>query len=873
MRLPRWSRRRDRQPELDDEVDAHLRMAIEERTARGEDPAAAAMAARREFGNVGLVKETTRSMWVFAAAERAWRDLRYALRGLRRTPGFTVVTIASLTIGLGATATAFTWVDSFLFRPFPGVRQADRLVALHAIDSTGQEYNRISYPQYLAWRQATNTLAGLVVFNMGQMSLRFDGAAERAWVQHVSADYFEVLGIRAALGRTLLAEDERQAAPVAVISDRLWHHRFRGDSSIVGRAVTLNGQGVTIVGITPPAFRGTVMGTRMDAWVPVTTIATFFPGNTSLTAPGWLWLTAVGRLRPGATAEQAAAELATMAERSPKAPLRRSGTAAVRPISEEELGKLLHPLLFGLLGVAAAVLLIACTNAASLLIARGNTRAREIGVRLAIGASRGRLVTQLLIETAAIVVASGVAGLALAFAGRRVLGQLMPPLGVPVELEGQIGGRSVAFLFVLVLGATLLCGLLPALRTVNADILPRLREGLGATVGRSRLRSGLIIGQVATSVMVLFTAGLLVRSLGNARAIDPGFRDPRQLLLVSTDFTLANIDDRRGRTEIATLIDRVRVLPGVSDATYTTSVPMNLAGGQGEVGIRVPGYVPAAGESMVAGQAWVGPRYFTTLGAPPVAGRDIDASDREGGRPVAVVNETFVRRYLKGRDPIGLAVEAGGKSVTVVGVAKDTKMHLISEPPEPLLYLPHAQRFGSGVTLIVRTVGDPLAMIDPIRRTFASVDPDLPPLDPRTMHDNMASSFFVQSLGAQVLGALGVVTLLLATIGLYAVLSHTVSQRSREIGLRVALGAGTRQVVGMVMGQTGRLLGLGIVAGSAMGLGAGRLISGQLFGVQPTDPTAFVIVVAALAVAAALASLVPVRRATRIDPMDALRLE
>ncbi|MFN0180500.1 MAG: ADOP family duplicated permease [Gemmatimonadales bacterium] len=874
MKPLRWFWRR-REEELDEEIQTHLRMAVQERMARGEDPATAAREARREFGNVTRVRETTRAMWAFAAVEQGWRDLRYALRGFRRTPGFTVVTIASLAVGLGGTATAFTWVDSFLLRPFPGVRQADRLVAIHAIDSSGQEYNRVSYPQYLAWRQATNTLSGLVVFNMGQMSLRFEGAAERAWVQHVSADYFEVLGVGAALGRTLLPEDERQAALVAVISDGLWRHRFRADSLIVGRAITLNGQGVTIVGVTPPGFRGTMMGTRMDAWVPVTTIATFFPGNASLTTPGWFWLTAAGRLRVGATAEQAAAELATMAERSPGTPIRRSGTAAVRPISQEELGKLLHPLLFGLLGVAAAVLLVACTNAASLLIARGATRTREIGVRLAMGASRGRLVTQLLIETGAIAVAGGVGGLALALAGRRVLGQLMPPLGVPVELESQIGGRSVVFLFVLVLGATLMCGLLPALRTVRADILPGLREGLGATVRRSRLRSGLIVGQVATSVMVLFTAGLLVRSLSHARAMDPGFRDPRQLLLVSTDFTLANVDERQGRAELTTLIDRVRTLSGVSEATYTTSVPMNLAGGLGGIGIRIPGYQPAAGESMVAGQAWVGARYFSTLGSPMVAGRDFDGGDREGGRAVAVVNETFVRRYLRGREPIGLEIEAGGRQVTVIGVAKDTKAHLISEAPEPFLHFPHPQsrQFWSGVTLIVRTVGDPTAMIAAIRRAFASVDADLPPLDPRTMHDNMASSFFVQSIGAQVLGALGAVTLLLAAIGLYAVLGQTVSQRRREIGLRMALGAGIHRVIRMVVGDTYRLLALGMVVGSLMGLGAGRLISGQLFGVRPTDLVAFAMVVVTLTVAAAIASLVPVRRATRIDPMTALRLD
>lgn len=867
-----WFRNRER--DLDDEIQAHVRMAFAERLARGEDPKTAWVEVHREFGNATLIRETTRSMWPFSRFNRYWADVRYALRGLRRSPGFTVLAVMSLGLGLGATTTAFSWIDSFLLRPLPGVRDQRQLVAVHATDSAGQEYNRISYPQYLEWSRSSRNLSGLVVASMNQMSMRTGGAAERVWVQLVSGNFFQVLGVPPAVGRLLQPADERSSALVAVISDGLWRRRFSGDSAVIGRTLTINGRALAIIGVAPRGFHGTVMGVGLDAWVPVTTTPVFYPGNASLTTAGWLWLSGIGRLRPGSTAARASADFAALGSVGEPGAAGRGGKATIRSLAREELGRLLHPLLLTLFGIAFAILIVACTNAANLLLVRGANRSREIGIRQAVGASRRRVIGQLLIETTVIAGLGGIVGAAMVIASRRVLGYLMPPLGVPLDLESRLDVRVLVVLFALVLGTVMAVGLLPAFRSVDDQITPRLRGH--ARGGRSRLRAALMAAQMAVSFVVLIAAGLFVRSLASVPRMNLGFSDPEQLLLISTDFGLAGLDEERSGVATRALLDRATAIRGVVGVTATTTVPMNLAGGLGDVIVRVPGYDPAPGERMAVGQAAVGPGYFGIIGNPLVRGRDFGPGDRKGAAEVVVVSESFARRFFGHGDPIGRSIETGGRSATIVGVAGDTKWNLANEPDQPFVFFALAQHPWSGITLVVRTARtgpDPWTIAEPIRRAFAAVNPDLPPVDIRTMKDNMGSAFFVQAIGAKALGLLGGVALLLAAVGLFGTLSYSLLQRTKEIGLRIALGSGRGRAVEAGLKPVVGSVAVGGVVGAGLALGVGHLISGQLVGVQPTDAATYLGTALLLVGISAAASLVPVQRAASVEPMDVLRTD
>jgi predicted permease len=801
-----------------------------------------------------------------------FQDLRYTFRGFRRTPGIIAVIILSLGLGIGANATVYSWMEALLFHPLPTVPQADRLVKISAAGPDGGDWS-LSYPAYLDWREGTRSV-DLVVADITQLSLRTGNQAERVWGVYVSGNYFDVVGVSPALGRTLQTADESGAAPVMVISHALWERQFHGDSSIVGRHVVLNGQDLTVVGVAAEHFGGTEVGLNFDLWTPVT-LAPILAGSRVLADRGDRWLDIIGRLRDGVALSGAREDMnrvaASVFEAHPEDP---AGFANVEQFREEGIQSILLPVFSALLGVTILVLLIGCFNVANLMLARATARRKEISVRLAVGAGRSRIVRQLLTESMVLALLAGGAGIAIASWAHGLFLAMVPATPFPVTSELTLDYRTFIFAIGVSLVTALVFGLVPALRASRPDVLPALKdESQAAGSGRSRLRSALVVGQVALSIISLIAAGLFLRSLQKAQAVDPGFSHPEQLLLVDTDLNLAGYSDSAGRVLVRRLVDQARGIPGVTSASVATMVPLGF-GGTSSSEMAVQGYEPAADENMSIEVSRVSDGYFETMGIELVAGRGITAADRvEGGR-VAVVNQAFASRYLPGKNPIGGLINAGGDDwITIVGVARDGKYHLLNEDPLPLVYFPLEQSWRDAFTLHLRTRAEPGALVELVRRNFRAIDPDLPFLDPRTMSEHMGAALFANRLGGWLLAVFGLLALTLSTIGIYSVVAYSVSRRVREIGLRVALGAARRDVMELIVGHSMRLVILGLLIGGGFGVVVGQLLRSQLFGISPADPVTFGSIAALLFGVALLASWLPARRATRIDPLVALKSE
>jgi predicted permease len=765
-----------------------------------------------------------------------------------------------------------------VLNPTPLVRDADRLVAVNTArpDGTGIEADPFSYQTYLDWRAAARSFDGLIAHNLIRLNLRLGDEAQGrpVWGEIVSSNYFDVAGVPAALGRTLNSDDERGAARLAVLSDGLWRSRFAGDPSVVGRRVLLNGADVTVVGVAPRGFHGILASYDIALWVPVTLQPVLQNGNSRLVDRKNRFLQGTARLKPGVTLAQADAEMRTLAlnvsEAHGDAPIT---SAAVRLMRERFSGVGFYPLFSGLLGVTVLVFLIACANAANLMLARASSRQKEIAVRLALGASRWRVVRQLLTESAVLSLLGGVAGLLFAFWAKDFLLVFIPPTPLPYVLGVTMHWRVVAYAFLVTMAAVLLFGLTPALRASRQEPGEVLKsEGRGASSTHSSLRGALVVVQVAFSVVALVCAGLFLRSLQRAEKIEPGFADPSHLLLVGTDLNAAGLKPEEGKATADRLLERVRALPGVTAASYSTMVPLGF-GGHAYDETKVEGYVPAQDEDTSNESVIVGDGYFETMGIPVLQGRAITAEDRAASQRVAVINEIFARRYFPGQDPLGKRVDQGQGWATVVGVAKDGKYQRLDESPAPLVYYPLHQWYAPSFTLHMRTTGRPRQLIETLRGTFAATNTDLPFLDARTMTDHMGAATFRQFFGASMLSIFGSLALMLVALGLYGVLSYTVAQRTRELAIRMALGASARDVLRLVVRQGLMMTGVGLAVGTALALVVGRLLQSQLLGASDADPLTFVVIPAMLIAVSLLACLVPARRATKVDPMVALRYE
>jgi len=799
-----------------------------------------------------------------------WQDLRYAFRALARAPGVSIVAILSLGLGIGAVTTIFTWIDRWVLNPMPVVKDAGRLLNVQT-RAPGGEHWSVSYPSYRDWTARFRVFDGFTVFSLAQVGVRETGGTERAWAITASANYFDVLGVPMIAGRAFRPEEEQGAAQVAVLGYSYWQRRFKGDPGMIDRKLNLNGHDFTIIGIAAPKFGGAYVGLSMDLYLPVTT-RTVLDGGTPWEVRDWQWLEGIARLKPGVSAAAADEDAARVgreldvlfpnSQNHPQlASLRTQGASAV-----------LLPVMSALLGVTVLVLLIACANVANLLLARAAARQKEFGVRLAIGAGRLRIIRQLLTESLLLGVAGGIAGLTLAFWGRDAMRSFVPPAPFPIDFETAINTRIVLFSVLVTLATVVVFGLVPALRASRPDLVPVLKDLATGGSARGRLRGALVAGQVALSLVALVCAGLFLRGLARAQQVDLGFKDPATLLLVSTDLGLAGLPDSSGPAIIERVLERVRSAPGVLAAGTSDFVPMGF-GGSSSSTVEVDGYTPAKDENMSVRYARVSPGYFQALGLRMVSGRSIGAEDRSGTSPVAVVNEAFVKRFWPGQDAVGKQFRRGDQPLTVAGVVQDSKYTKILEAPTPFIYYPVTQLFASDFTIHVRTTSDARGFIEPLRKEVAAAEATLPYLDPRTMSDQIIPATIGQRMGSRMLALFGAMALFLAAIGLYGVMSYSVSQRTREIGVRLALGADSRGVVGMVLRQGLKLTAMGLLVGGVLSLGAGFLLRSQLFGLSPADPVTFGGLALILAVVAIGASLLPARRAARVDPIVALRSE
>jgi predicted permease len=815
------------------------------------------------------------------------RDAIYASRLLLKHPGFTLVAVLVLALGIGANATIFSIVNALLLRSVPGVVESDKLVMVGRTND-GQGFDTFSYPNYKDYRDQNSLLSGLATHNRTQIHLSTGGEPERVSSEIVSGNYFEVLGVKAALGRTLTSDDDLipGESPVALISYSLWKRRFGSDPAIVGKEVSLNAHTFTIVGVTERGFAGTMIGDPVEIWAPITMYRQadpMFAGAEEdfLKARDIVWLNVFGRLKPGAAIGQAQAEMSQIA----------SGLEQTYP-TNKGMGVALAPGLgldpqdrtdvrnfAGLLMAAVGfVLLIACANVANLLLARATARQKEIGVRMALGASRGRIIRQLLTESLLLAMLGGSAGLFLALWLNDLLLAIVPAeyMGFPLNLDLALDARVLAFTFIVSALTGMIFGLAPALQASKPDIVGVLKDsgaaGRGST--QARLRSVLVVGQIALSLVLMIGAGLFVRTLRNARAINPGF-DPQHVLTARIDVGRQSYSKQQGRLFYQQLIERIESSPGVQAASLGIAVP--LSGGSWRTRIRLEGR-PADGPMLPVDFNSVAPGFFETMSTPLSAGRDFTWKDNAEADRVVIVNETFARRAWPDENPVGqrLAMAEGrgmSPSMEVVGVARDGKYQTLFESPRAYMYLPLLQQVQAEATLYVRGAGNPSKLIGAVQHEVSLLDKNLPVFKIATMSALLDSSLAPQLLAARLIGVFGALALALAAVGVYGVMSYAVAQRTHEIGVRMALGAQVGDVLTLIIRQGMKLTIIGVVLGMVFAYALTRTIASFLYGVSATDPVTFAVISALLTGAALGACFVPARRAAKVDPMVALRYE
>ena len=799
-------------------------------------------------------------------------DLRDALRSLRRRPGLSAAIVLTLGLTIGANTTTFSWMDALVLQPLPGVPTAAQVQMVRMASSTRNNLS-LSYPNYKELRAAAMpALNGIAVKDMLPVTARIGGdAPERVWLEVASGNIFEVLQVAPAQGRLLQTGDEEQRASVVVLSDQFWRTKFGARASAIGESITINGLPFTIIGVTPPGFQGSMGGLAMDLFAPVTAHAAI-TGRDVLASRGSGWLIGLTRVAPGATQEQAAAQLAAAAQRLDEQDFIPDGwTLRLAPLTEDGAAMVLLPLVGILSVVVAIVLLIACANVAGLLMARALARRDELSVRAALGASRWHLVRQLLVESLVLSTAGGLAGVVMALWTSRLLVALLPPLPYPVSLHSGVNLRVLLFSAAVVVLATLVFGLVPALQGSRASLVGALRAGRGDVTGsRARLRRGLVVAQVALALVLLVAAGLFARTLTNAYLVDPGF-SRRDAVLASFDVSALRLDPTAGRALMDAMVTRVSALPSVERVSLATNVPLSV-GGASDTSPEIEGYTPAPNEDLPTFYVLTGADYFETMGIPLVAGRGLTQADRRDAAPVVVINETMARRYWSGRNPIGGRLRAFGQEwITVVGVARDGKYGQLSEDPRAVMYLPVQQVYRSNSILHVATRGDASGAIADVQRAVAEVAPGLALFDVRTLEEHLKMAVAIPRAAAMLLGVFGGLALMLAAIGLYAVLAFSVSQRTREIGVRMALGADRRVILGQMLREGGVLVCGGLVVGVGLAAVAMPLLQSQLIHVGPTDLLTYTATATVLGTVAVVAMLIPARRAAHLNPVEAIR--
>ena len=882
---------------LDDELRATLEILVADKIARGISREEAERAARRELGSVESIKDSVRDVRSGAFLDTLWQDLRYGVRLLRRNPIFAMTAALSLAIGIGATTAIFTIANGLLLRAAPGVEHPAGLVDVVRLEPGDNGVEPMSYPDYLDVRRRATTLQGLYGYQLEvePVSLRVEDAAERAFAIFVTMNFFDVLGVRAAAGRTFTAADNEQpwASPVAVISHAFWVRRFAGDPAIVGQAVHLNGHPFTIVGVADADFSGMSLAAP-DIWLPVGMVGAVRPDNehTRLRVRESGWLMLGGRLRPDASRSQASSEMAAIGAALTRefpfdARFLPPGMPPPRMVWSAETAS---PIPAGmrlpaaaflalLMTIVCVVLLVACANVAGVLLTRATARHREIAVRSAIGAARRRVVRQLLTETMVLFVLGAAAGLALARLLTTALVALLPSLPVPVNLSMPLDGRVVIFSLVIALASAVLAGLAPALQASRTDVVSALKNDAAMPVPRLRLRNVFVVGQVMLSTLLVVVAGVLGRGLADVTAVDRGF-DPTGVDIASIDLSMAAYTAATGPAFARDLVERVRTLPGVTDATITNRPPG--PGSDSFGGVTVPGVAPPNGAaSFFMSWALVESEYFSTLRIPIVAGRDFNAGDRAASERVAILGEAAARRFWPDREAVGqfiLLNEAAPDApprptpVRVVGVVRDIVRGGRRGGPPLALYVPLQQRYIPQITVLARRDGPPVAAA--LQRLIVSMNPDLPVLAAQTLESQQNTPVEMQlRISAAVAGGVGVVGLLLAAIGVYGVTAYAVVRRTREMGIRLSLGASRGTVVGLVLRQGMRLVGIGASLGLLLGMAAGRLLSASPLRTPPPDAGLVLLAATLFTIVGLVACGAPVLRVARMRAMEALRYE
>jgi predicted permease len=870
-------KRHDR--ELDAEIESHLHLLTERYLRQGMSRSDATSAARRQFGNTTMLRQTQRAKRGFLSPLEWWGDIRFGLRMMRKKPGSNAAVVLALALGIGMNAAVFTFVNALLLRPPAGVSEPGSLLEiwLHNRISTGvQSYLPFTYPDYAYFRDHSRSLEGVLAFDGdgSQAIWNRSGAGEIVQGQLVSGNFFSVLRVNAALGRTLSIADDRLESPrdVVVLSHSFWQAQLGADPGVVGRTMVLNGAAFNVIGVAPPGFSGMLVATEPAFWAPLATQEQFTHDKGRITDRNSNWLIVAGRLAPGVDRLKAQAEMHVLARQ----------LETDYPDSNKNQDAVVYPatLVPGpyrgyvsgftglLLAVFALVLLIACVNAASLLLARASGRVREMAIRSALGAGRGRLIRQMLVESLLLSSLAGIAGVVIAWWMSRLLLELKPA-SLPITLEVPLDWRVLLFAVLVSLATGVLFGLVPALRSARVNAAPVLKEETqGAGIRKSRLRSLLLIGEIAACVVLLAGATLCVRSLLNANSIDPGF-DTHHIALATLDPGSLGYSPEKVSSFYRRLMDRVLALPGVTAASYAGYLPLGTSEEVTSVS-QHPGKDP--NQSFVD-VLRAGPGYFTSMGITVLRGRDFTQREIDSIEPGAViVNEVLARKLWPGQDPIGKRIVLGEEknSSEVIGLVKAGKYRTLGEGPVAVVYrgtLPPAR------TLVVRTSGDARTLLQAVRREVQVVDPMMAATGLQTIEQYMALPLFPARTTGLLLGASGILAVVLTVIGLFGVIAYVVSQRTHEIGVRMALGARQADVLKLVMRQGVYVTSIGIVIGLAAAFAATRLLAPLLYGIGANDPATFAGVVVGVTVVAILACYLPARRAMRVDPAVALRYE
>ena len=807
--------------------------------------------------------------------ENLLKDLRYAFRSLVKRPGFTIVAILTLALGIGINTTVFSLANSVFLRQLP-VAAPQNLVWIFS-----DRDNPSSYPDYLDYRQQTELFDGVMAYEWVGLNLGSNGQSERVEGTLVSGNYFDVLGVKAELGRTFLPDEDK--APVAVISHNVWQRRFNSDAGVVGKSMVLNGVQFTIVGVAPRDFVGAEEAFPRQVWIPLMMRASVRPGP-ALDNRNVRNLDVIARLKHGITLRQAQAGMNVVASRLAQSypESNRNFQIALYTAGNGRpaFRAMLKPVTQILLGVVGLILLITCANVANLLLARAARRRKEVAIRLTLGATRTRLIRQLLTESILLAIAGGLAGLILNLWLVNVLTALKPAVPLPVNVEFHTDWRVLSFTLLLSVLAGIIFGLVPALQASRHDLVPALKDHSQQLGDRRRmfsLRNALVIGQVALSIVVLIGAGLFLRSLNHARAINPGF-DAEHILTLSFNTAAQKYDATKAEQFYQQLSNRVQALPGVQSVSLAQSAPLSFFYSPAfSSPVFVEGHEPAQGENPpFVGNNTVGPSFFRTLGVPLLSGREFTDRDREGAPRVAIVNETLVRGFFPNANPIGQRLRVLSRQPStweIIGVVKDSKYRSLGEDSTPYIFLPYLQNPQPVMALHVQTSGNPKELAAAVRREVQALDPNLPAFNVMPLADNIDISLFPARFGAMLLGVFGFLALLIASIGIYGVMSYGVSERTQEMGIRMALGARGSDVLRLVISQGMWLALIGVAIGAGLALAVTRVVKSYLYDVSVTDPLTFIGIALLLIGVALLACFVPARRATKVDPLEALRYE